>query len=145
MSDMARLGTHAVKVKGPDDKVWYFLTPGGGENRLRVHAATMDQAKAERIARQVAEQNEGYQAKAVELCPYRTPGWLRERNNDPCGTPATHPFWQGVSWRSEGAWRLFARDGWWFGYKTTQNAWAHFSTEAEALAMARGPQTDVWA
>lgn len=77
---------------------------------------------------------------------YTTPEWLRERNNDPYGTPNTHPFWDTLPIiELVGAWKLFKRDGWWFGYKTTQNAWAHFATEAEAREHASGPQADVWA
>jgi hypothetical protein len=76
---------------------------------------------------------------------YRTPEWLRERNNDPYGTPNKHPFWETVQAERVGVWKLFSRDGWWFGYKTTQNAWAHFRTEAEAREHAVGPQVDVWA
>ena len=36
-----KLYSHAVKVKGPGDKRWSFLTSGGGETHLRVHAATI--------------------------------------------------------------------------------------------------------
>jgi hypothetical protein len=85
---------------------------------------------------------------------YKTPEWLRERNNDPFGTPSKvmvdgvlvdNPFWQAVDVEQVGVWKLFKRDGVWFGYKTTQNAWAHFASMAEAVAMATGPQIDVWA
>ena len=85
---------------------------------------------------------------------YRTPEWLRERVNDRYGTPnkvlvdgvlVDNPFWQDVDFEVVGVWKLFERDGWWFGYKTTQNAWAHFATKADAITMASGPQVDIWA
>lgn len=73
------------------------------------------------------------------------PEWLHERVNDPAGTPARHPFWAAVTAEQIGAWKIFERDGTWYGYKTTQNAWARFADRGEAVAMAQGPQIDVWA
>lgn len=73
------------------------------------------------------------------------PTWLHERNNDPAGTPARHPFWATVDAERVGQWLIFERGGTWYGYKITQNAWATFAGRGEAVAMAEGPQTDVWA
>jgi hypothetical protein len=74
-----------------------------------------------------------------------TPEWLRERNNDGCGTPNKHPFWDSVTFEIIGVWKIFEKDGVWYGYKTTQNAWAHFTDRADAIRMASAKQTDVWA
>lgn len=76
----------------------------------------------------------------------RTPEWLRERNNDGYGTPNSHPFWQTVSAERVGVWKVFERDGAWFGYKTTQNAWTTpRPTRDDVMVMATGPQVDIWA
>ena len=73
------------------------------------------------------------------------PDWLRERNNDPCGTPNDHPFWAGVEVTRTNSWKLFERDGTWYGYDTQHNAWAHFPGQAEASAFAGKPAIDPWA
>jgi hypothetical protein len=76
----------------------------------------------------------------------KTPEWLRERTNDPCGTPNRHPFWESVNVQVVGVWKIFERDGAWFGYKTTQNCWTTpRPSRADVMAMATGPQVDVWA
>lgn len=80
-------------------------------------------------------------------CPARyTPHWLHERNEDPYGTPALHPFWDGVSFEKIGQWKIFERDGAWYAFKTSQNAWsAARPTRDDAVAMATAPSADVWA
>ena len=85
----------------------------------------------------------------------RTPEWLRERNNDGYGTPnkvlvkgiwVDNPFWETVDFEVVGVWKIFERDGSWFGYKTTQNAWTTpRPTRDDVMAMATGPQVDIWA
>lgn len=75
----------------------------------------------------------------------RQPEWLHDRVNDGYGTPNKHPFWETVSFELVGVWKVFEKDGTWYGYKTTQNAWAHFKTRDEAVEMATGRQVDIWA
>ncbi len=76
---------------------------------------------------------------------YVTPGWLRERNEDPFGTPPRHPFWAEVSAEQVGAYRVFERDGVWYAYDTKYNAWWHFASRAAAAEHASGGSVDVWA
>lgn len=78
---------------------------------------------------------------------YRSPDWLNERNNDPYGTPNGHAFWSTVQVRAEGAWRLFERDGWTYGYDTRHNGWWHFATPQEAAEHVAGSPAgiDMWA
>jgi hypothetical protein len=64
----------AIKVKGPTDKVWYFLSGDGGMNRLRIHASQfMDKGgesaavRAERVRDEIIANNEGFQAKVVDF------------------------------------------------------------------------------
>lgn len=61
------MGTHAIKVKWPGEKVWYFIGSGGRETRLRIHASLMDPEKCERLAAEVRELNPGVQAKVVQV------------------------------------------------------------------------------
>lgn len=61
------LGTHAIKVRFEGEKVWYFLTPDGGQNRLRIHAATLSEADAKLAAAEVSKNHKNVQAKAVKL------------------------------------------------------------------------------
>jgi hypothetical protein len=63
------MGTHAVKLKVFDSKVWWFLTPRGGETRLRIHASLMSEERANEVARIVVEDNPGVvlAAKVVKM------------------------------------------------------------------------------
>jgi hypothetical protein len=74
-----------------------------------------------------------------------SPEWLRERVNDPYGTPNKHPFWQTVEVEKVGNWKLFEKDGVWYGHDTLYNAWAHFASRDEAAEFASGGSVDVWA
>jgi hypothetical protein len=74
-----------------------------------------------------------------------TPAWLRERVNDPYGTPNRHPFWKSVTVELIGPWKVFERDGTWYAYETRQNAWAHSPSRGEAVRIASGPSVDIWA
>lgn len=74
-----------------------------------------------------------------------TPDWLRERVNDGYGTDNKHPFWKSVSVELIGVWKVFERDGIFYGYKTTQNAWATFKDHDDAVKTATGRQVDIWA
>lgn len=76
-----------------------------------------------------------------------SPDWLQERNSDPYGTPNRHPFWDTVDWEDVGDWRIFERDGSWFGYKRTQNAWSTPRPSREDILQMAAPenQIDVWA
>ncbi len=88
--------SYAVKVKSPGDKVWRFMTPSGGETRLRVHAGQVeDLDKAKRIAASVEELNPGVQAKAVDLSkpsrPSRRVREARTRWDEVMALPLTEP------------------------------------------------------
>jgi hypothetical protein len=74
-----------------------------------------------------------------------TPEWLRERNNDPFGTPPKHPFWEQVAAEKIGAWKLFAVAGTWYGYDTRHNAWYTFTDEADARERTAREPVDPWA
>lgn len=79
---------------------------------------------------------------------YRTPEWLRERVNDPYGTPSKHPFWSGpigcLAVRT-GVYAVFTHGGWAYAYDTKHNAWLHFATEAERAEHCSTPPIDPWA
>lgn len=76
----------------------------------------------------------------------KSPEWLRERVNDGYGTPNKHQFWDTVDAERIGLWKVFQKDGMWYGYKTTQNAWTRpMATREEVVAMATGRQVDIWA
>ena len=58
--------------------------------------------------------------------PMTKPEWLRERNNDPCGTPNNHPFWNTVEVTNiGGGCKVFQKNFVWFvGYnKQTLMFW----------------------
>lgn len=75
------------------------------------------------------------------------PAWLNERNNDGYGTPKNHEFWNTVDFEDVNGWRIFNKDGLWYGYKLSQNAWSNGATDkSDILSMADpGRQVDVWA
>lgn len=75
------------------------------------------------------------------------PAWLNERNNDGYGTPNNHEFWSTVDFEDVNGWRIFNKDGLWYGYKLSQNAWSNGATDkADIVAMADpSRQIDVWA
>src|SRR5579859_2406481 len=74
-------------------------------------------------------------AREVKNMPTWTqPEWLRERNNDSYGTPSKHPFWETVEFVKVGTWKVFERDGTWYGYDTKNNSWWHFQTQGEAMS-----------
>lgn len=75
---------------------------------------------------------------------YRPPSWLYERNNDPYGTDNRHAFWQSVTFEQVGNWRIFERDGFWFGYDNRYNSWWHFDTRDEATEHAGRGSVDTW-
>lgn len=56
-----------IKVREKGKRAWYFVTPSGGMNRLRVHAAQWNgKDKAESSAAYAAGNNERYEFKVVE-------------------------------------------------------------------------------
>lgn len=75
-----------------------------------------------------------------------SPEWLRERNNDGYGTPPKHPFWDTVEYEEVNGWRIFERDGSWFGHKMNQNAWTTPRPSLEDVLSMAAPenQIDVW-
>jgi len=64
------------------------------------------------------------------------PEWLKERNNDPCGTPNNHPFWNTVDVTNiGGSCKVFEKDGW-FLFDTLYNAWYNADNRSDAMIMA---------
>lgn len=61
------LGSHAVKVKFNNAKVWYFASSGGSVNRLRVHAATFTPENAEKFAAAQREHAGEYGIESVKV------------------------------------------------------------------------------
>ena len=61
------------------------------------------------------------------------PEWLRERNNDPCGTPNNHPFWNTVEVTKIGDdCKVFQKNGW-FVFDALHNAWYRMDDRLDAL------------
>jgi hypothetical protein len=58
---------HAIKVRKEGERVYRFLTPKGGETRLRLHAATITKANGEAMIVQLAADNPGFEFKVVPL------------------------------------------------------------------------------
>jgi hypothetical protein len=72
--------------------------------------------------------------------------WLRERVNDGYGTDNRHPFWATVDFERIGSWKVFQRDGAWYGYETRQNAWTTARpTRDDVISIATAPRIDIWA
>lgn len=76
-----------------------------------------------------------------------SPDWLRERNNDPYGTPPNHEFWNSVDFEDIGDMRVFERDGKGYLYHRRQNYWMHFPSLADAREHAETADQglDMWA
>ena len=65
--------------------------------------------------------------------PMTKPEWLRERNNDPCGTPNNHPFWNTVEVTNIGGdCKVFQKNGW-FVFDALHNAWYRMDDRLDAL------------
>lgn len=62
-----------------------------------------------------------------------TPEWLRERNNDPYGTPNNHPFWTEQEHDEYRGYKVFRRDGVWCAFDPKYNAWYRFGELAEMI------------
>lgn len=59
---------YAIKVKKAGEKAWYFLTPKGGMNKLRIHAGQFATAeKAQTLIDENAADNPDFAWKVVEL------------------------------------------------------------------------------
>lgn len=57
---------YAIKVKANDEKRWSFLTSGGGTTYLRIHASQIEEkAKADKFAKEIAEDNPDFAVKVV--------------------------------------------------------------------------------
>lgn len=61
------LGSHAVKIKFADGKVWYFASTGGSVTRLRVHAATFTPENAEKFAAAQREHASEYDISDIKV------------------------------------------------------------------------------
>lgn len=59
------LGTHAIKIKEPNAKVWRFLTSDGRLTRLRVHAALATPERCEEFASRIRADNPDHGVKVV--------------------------------------------------------------------------------
>jgi hypothetical protein len=57
-----------LKVRGPKDKVFFFLTPKNGKNRLKIHGVMIEgRERAEKLAKEIMDLNKGVQAKIVPV------------------------------------------------------------------------------
>lgn len=86
-----------------------------------------------------------------------SPDWLRERVNDPYGTPnkvmgddgeyADNPFWVENPYEDINDFRVIERDGKGYVMHRRQNYWMNFNSRDEAVAHARGADggLDMWA
>ena len=64
------------------------------------------------------------------------PEWLRERNNDPHGTPSKHPFWNTVEVTDVGgSCKVFEKNGW-FVFDALYNAWYNADDKSDAMLLA---------
>lgn len=52
--------THHVKARAPDTKRFWFLTPSGKMNPLRIHAAMMTEDRARELVAQLTADNPGW-------------------------------------------------------------------------------------
>lgn len=59
--------THHVKVRLRGEVGWKFLTPKGGTNRLRVHAAEMTKAGAEALVLENTAGNPEWEFKVTPI------------------------------------------------------------------------------
>ena len=64
--------------------------------------------------------------------PMQKPEWLKERNNDPCGTPNNHEFWDSVEVTVIGAMKVFEKDGWRV-FDPRYNAWYTLPNRLDAM------------
>lgn len=65
MSDTSPGLTHFVKVREKTAKAFWFLTPKGGMNRLRVHASQFTEEQANKAVEEINRENPHVIAKAV--------------------------------------------------------------------------------
>jgi len=53
-----------IKVRGPGDKRFAFLTPKNGRNHLKIHAAMIEgEERAKKLAQELMDLNKGVVAK----------------------------------------------------------------------------------
>lgn len=57
----------AVKARHPGEKIFYFITPQGGETRLRIHAGFSKRGEALRYVEKISALNPDVEFKAVRL------------------------------------------------------------------------------
>lgn len=72
------------------------------------------------------------------------PDWLKERVNDPHGTPRSSSFWTQVQAEEVGSQFVFERDGRWYVYSPRYNSWWNFDSREDAVTHASGGDMDVW-
>ncbi len=73
---------------------------------------------------------------------------IRDRNNDPYGTPAAHRFWTDHDWEParDDKWRVLSLEGTVYAYERRYNAWYGFKSYEEAYAhIAEYDNVDPWA
>jgi hypothetical protein len=62
------MSAYAIKFKNKTDRAWWFMTPRGGANRLRIYAAqNADKAHMERQVEILAADNHDLDFKVVKL------------------------------------------------------------------------------
>ncbi len=73
-----------------------------------------------------------YEKKSELFYPMEKPEWLKERNNDPCGTPNNHEFWDSVEVTVIGEMKVFEKDGWRV-FDPRYNAWYTLPNQLDAM------------
>ena len=73
-----------------------------------------------------------YEKKSKLFYPMEKPEWLKERNNDPYGTPNNHEFWDSVEVTSIGGMKVFEKDGWRV-FDPRHNAWYTLPNQLDAM------------
>ena len=64
--------------------------------------------------------------------PMQKPEWLKERINDPFGTPNNHEFWDSVEVTVIGEMKVFEKDGWRV-FDPRHNAWYTLPNQLDAM------------
>lgn len=148
LEEYAGAALAAIRSMTDDEKVIAVLTPSDRSCGCGIdHEAYCPVYVAEVDAKRAKRNEDNAKAAALRTPARRAaqPDWLYVRVNDSYGTDNNHAFWTTVEVVKIGNWKLFEKDGAWFGYDTQYNAWAQFKSEAEAKAHATGGSVDVWA
>ena len=95
----------------------------------------MFKCDATAITTLTTRESSSYETKSKLFYPMEKPEWLKERNNDPCGTPNNHEFWDSVEVTMIGEMKVFEKDGWRV-FDPRYNAWYTLEKLLVALIVA---------